>query len=682
MNRPVLSLQLLLASLALTLAGSARAELTLDPAFNAAGAVPGIVSLDLGNREDKGLAVAVQANGDLLIAGYRVQAVTGGFGSVATVARFGPDGLADAGFGVDGVVDLDLFGAIPASGGGQAGAVLLRPADQKIIVAGTYVESAASRRVFVLRLNTDGSLDTDFGTDGVTLLSDPALASANVRRAALQSDGGIIVVGDSSPPASATAGFVARFTPDGALDAGFAGGGIYTTGDPASPGLNFLLFDIVVQGDDGILVAGGSVNLTAIRLDATGSPDLLFGDNGFASVNVIAGVAGTDQDSFDRATSVAVYADGRIVLGGFAQTDPNAFEYDAVLARLSASGELDAGFGAGGVRLLGDPAAVELITALTVRDAGDIVAVGDLAFRPTQVSGSGASFVTLPGEFSPAPLSGIATDADGRILAAGDQPVGGSTLNTAQVLVRFSVTDLVDGTDTTPGAFSFADRGNVAQSVTVTSAPVVITGIDAAAPISVSGGEYSIGCTSSFTTAPGTILSGQTVCVRHVSAVGIGTAVNTVLTVGGVSDTFTSTTTPFGPDTPFEDRLDVRLGTTVTSNAFTIAGLGAPIAISVSNGEYSIGCGPNWTRTPGTITDGDTLCLRHISPEQLATPTVTTVNLGGTLYTFTSVTTADRPLPGTSGMDLLTLLLLMALVLHGFRAQASRGSTVRTRTTN
>ncbi|MGQ0623030.1 MAG: choice-of-anchor Q domain-containing protein [Panacagrimonas sp.] len=97
--------------------------------------------------------------------------------------------------------------------------------------------------------------------------------------------------------------------------------------------------------------------------------------------------------------------------------------------------------------------------------------------------------------------------------------------------------------DTTPNAFVFMDQTNVPRNSVRTSNAVTITGIDTAAPISVLGGGYSIGCTGTFTTAPGTITSGQTVCVRHTSAPTFNAGRNTILTVGGVSDTFTSVTT-------------------------------------------------------------------------------------------------------------------------------------------
>lgn len=102
------------------------------------------------------------------------------------------------------------------------------------------------------------------------------------------------------------------------------------------------------------------------------------------------------------------------------------------------------------------------------------------------------------------------------------------------------VTEVVS--DTTPNAFSFADQIGVAQSVTITSDPITVTGINAAATISVTGGTYDINGSGSFTSSAGTVNNGDTVRARHTSSASYGTATNTIVTIGGVSDTFTSTT--------------------------------------------------------------------------------------------------------------------------------------------
>lgn len=95
--------------------------------------------------------------------------------------------------------------------------------------------------------------------------------------------------------------------------------------------------------------------------------------------------------------------------------------------------------------------------------------------------------------------------------------------------------------DTTPAQFSFTDQSGVALSATITSAAVTITGIDAAAAITVSGGTYSING-GAFTASAGTVVNNDQVQARHTSSASYLTATNTIVTVGGISDTFTSIT--------------------------------------------------------------------------------------------------------------------------------------------
>jgi hypothetical protein len=97
------------------------------------------------------------------------------------------------------------------------------------------------------------------------------------------------------------------------------------------------------------------------------------------------------------------------------------------------------------------------------------------------------------------------------------------------------------GADTTPDAFSFTDQSSVALSTLITSAPITVAGINAPAPISVTGGEYNING-GGFTSSPGTVNNGDQVRARHTSSGANSTAVNTTVTIGGVSDVFTTTT--------------------------------------------------------------------------------------------------------------------------------------------
>lgn len=220
-----------------------------------------------------------------------------------------------------------------------------------------------------------------------------------------------------------------------------------------------------------------------------------------------------------------------------------------------------------------------------------------------------------------------------------------TTLTVDTVSAAFSSTT-VDAImpDTTPESFTFVDRNDVARTVPVISAPVTITGLTAVAPVLVTGGDYSIGCTGPFVLTPGTVANDQTICVRHTSAAAYSAQTSTTLTVGGISDVFTSTTVAAVPSdtTPdafaFAGRAGVALSTAVTSAAVTITGIDAPAAVTVTGGEYSIGCAAGFTTAAGMITAGQTVCVRHTSSALNGTATSTTLTVGGVSDSFTSTT--------------------------------------------
>lgn len=95
--------------------------------------------------------------------------------------------------------------------------------------------------------------------------------------------------------------------------------------------------------------------------------------------------------------------------------------------------------------------------------------------------------------------------------------------------------------DTTPTQFTFTDQADVSLSTVIVSNSITILAIDTAAAISVANGEYSKNG-AAFTAAAGTVVVNDQVRVRHTSSAANSTAVNTVLTVDVISDTFTSTT--------------------------------------------------------------------------------------------------------------------------------------------
>lgn len=104
--------------------------------------------------------------------------------------------------------------------------------------------------------------------------------------------------------------------------------------------------------------------------------------------------------------------------------------------------------------------------------------------------------------------------------------------------VTWTATTEALSVDTTPDAFSFTDATDVALSTVTESDDITVSGINAPAAISVTGGEYRING-GSWVSSSGTVSNGDTVRVRGTSSGSNSTAVNVVLTIGGVSDTFT-----------------------------------------------------------------------------------------------------------------------------------------------
>ncbi|OQX04578.1 MAG: hypothetical protein BWK73_35830, partial [Thiothrix lacustris] len=170
--------------------------------------------------------------------------------------------------------------------------------------------------------------------------------------------------------------------------------------------------------------------------------------------------------------------------------------------------------------------------------------------------------------------------------------------------------------DTTPDAFTFTDQTDVALSTAIVSAPISVNGINAAANISVSGGEYSING-GAFTATAGTVSNTANVTVRHTSSANHATNTDTVLTIGSVADTFSSTTLAATPDTTpdaftLTDQTNVALSSAIVSTPISISGINTAAAISISGGEYSIN-GAAYTATAGTVNDAATVTVRHTS---------------------------------------------------------------------
>lgn len=204
--------------------------------------------------------------------------------------------------------------------------------------------------------------------------------------------------------------------------------------------------------------------------------------------------------------------------------------------------------------------------------------------------------------------------------------------------------------DLTPDPFVFTDVVDADLSTVYTSNMITISGLTPtySVPVTMSaGGTYSKNG-GGYTSSAGTAQNGDTFTVRQTSSASYITAVNATLTVGGVSDTYTVTTkNDLTPDPfTFTDVVDKELSTVYESNIVTITGITAPVAISITTGEYRIN-GGSWTSSAGTVSNNDTVQVRRTSSASYSTTLGTTLTAGGVSDTYSITTKSGTPSPFT-----------------------------------
>ncbi|MEA2511149.1 MAG: hypothetical protein QOJ59_636, partial [Thermomicrobiales bacterium] len=209
---------------------------------------------DFGATE-AGFAGALQPDGKIVVAGYRGVGASSDF----AVARLGPNGGYDTGFGTGGWA-LANFGT-----NDMATAMALQR-DGKLVVAG-YTTEGGKTDLAIERLGANGTLDDSFAGDGKAQLD---LGGDDFGQAVvIQPDGKILVAGYTVVGTS-TRLAVVRLQPNGLLDTTFGEGGKAVVAQ-----FTAIAEAVAVQPDGKIVAAGSSGgDLAAVRLegDARGAP--------------------------------------------------------------------------------------------------------------------------------------------------------------------------------------------------------------------------------------------------------------------------------------------------------------------------------------------------------------------------------------------------------------------------
>jgi uncharacterized delta-60 repeat protein len=262
---------------------------SLDPMFD----VDGLVTTPFGPCCDDATAVAIQSNGKIVAAGFTSQ-------QDFALARYNADGSLDTSFDGDGdgTATTDFGGSDIANG------VAIQP-DGKIVAAGSTF-SGGVLSFALARYNPDGSLDTTFDTDG-RVTTDFGL-SAVANDVAIQTDGKIVAAGFGPGLQFA----LVRYNPNGSLDSTFDGDGRAGT-NFGSASFSSFAQGLAIQSNGKIVVAGEiqkpAWDFALARFNPDGSLDASFDTDGLVTTDF-----GSD---FESANDVATQADGKVVAAGF-----------------------------------------------------------------------------------------------------------------------------------------------------------------------------------------------------------------------------------------------------------------------------------------------------------------------------------------------------------------------------
>ncbi|MCY2954699.1 MAG: hypothetical protein NTU53_22435 [Planctomycetota bacterium] len=273
------------------------------------------------------------------------------------IARYNIDGTADATFGLDGVTKVNIDSSGGANSQDFAYTVCLQD-DGQILVGGTSGGDGA-----VLRYNTNGTLDTNFGGGGIVRYD--GYFFNQIRTIAPYTNGRYLLGGGTSGELD-----VAIMDSNGAIDMGFAGGETRTAAGGDQEGVRNLAY----QPADGKIIAGGSGNnaFTVIRYNTDGTLDPSFGGgDGIVQTNLF-------SDSDEDANSMVLQPDGKILVGG--STTNHFIPWHFALARYNADGTFDTSFNGSGKAetnfFVDADAATSEIHDIARQPDGKIVAVG------------------------------------------------------------------------------------------------------------------------------------------------------------------------------------------------------------------------------------------------------------------------------------------------------------------
>lgn len=279
----------------------------------------GRLRIDINGFSDWANAVAVDNQSRILAAGGgTTDYITRSYNFA--VVRLTPQGVLDNTFGIDGKVIVN-FAPVGGNDRDYANDMLLQP-DGKILLSGY-----AAGNFGLVRLNADGSLDSTFGTGG-KVTADFGNTSDEANRMALTADGKILVTGYSNTRIA-----VLRYNTNGTVDTNFGTNGSVLTEmlNPAGGSRPADSYDIKISNDNNFIVVG-----TYYDTFESGRQNLAianYSGNGALLGTKIIDASGNTDLGF----SLAMTRNGDLLVGGSAMNHTD-YRTDFVIAKFDRAG--------------------------------------------------------------------------------------------------------------------------------------------------------------------------------------------------------------------------------------------------------------------------------------------------------------------------------------------------------
>ncbi len=272
-------------------------------------------------------------------------------------ARLNSDGTLDSGFGTGGVITTSF--PTPT----KCQAIAPGPGD-KLYIAATQSDNNIMWRITAMRLNADGSFDNSFGTNGISSLE--YTSTGWVQDLKVRQDGGVIIGGRSGSSGFLT---LAAFTSNGTPDPNFGTNGQVVLNNLPN-NLSFFneIHSVELDGSGNVYGVGRVGNdLSVVKLSSTGVPDASYGTNGLSRI-----LLGERSEGFGSTFD----ADGKLLVAG--KLGPEGNGSRLLVVRLNTDGSLDTGFGtAGKTEVSIEPDYTQQASDVVVRPNGKIVAFGE-----------------------------------------------------------------------------------------------------------------------------------------------------------------------------------------------------------------------------------------------------------------------------------------------------------------